>query len=891
MAGFVLAIDQGTTSSRAILFNAELNPVASAQQEFRQIFPASGLVEHDAEEIWQSVVTTMRAALAKGGARPSAIGITNQRETIVIWERDTGRPIHNAIVWQDRRTADACARLRAAGHEPVISARTGLLLDPYFSATKIAWLLDHVPGARARAEAGKLACGTIDTFLIWRLTGGKVHATDATNASRTMLMDIRSGQWDDELLKLFDIPRALLPEIRDCAADFGETETGLFGMSIPVRGVAGDQQAALIGQACFSPGMMKSTYGTGCFALLNTGAEAVPSKNRLLTTIAYQFNGQRSYALEGSIFIAGAAVQWLRDGLGIIEKASETGALAEVADDSQDVVLVPAFVGLGAPYWDAEARGAIYGLTRNSGPREFALAALESVAFQTADLLSAMRADWAGHGTETVLRVDGGMTASDWTMQRLADILGAPVDRPQVLETTALGAAYLAGFASGLLRRRPSLQNHGRWSGVSSQPWRTASARGGSLCGKTRSRELFRLEHVQAKQALVRLKKMRQNQGLDNVPLPQRFIGCHPLHPEIGKIEARIAPLDDEFGDTPPYCGGLLKPMPRKPAGDQRVFVTCHPADDRIVIEQVHVVMPGPGPARPQALEGGDAMGQDRPDDLLEERPIHLEIVALVDRIVVIGRKAADIALALGSPPHAAPVDDQRVMRQLLAAGKAENRALLGIDRHALPQHLHNVPRPRGTGGVDEKAARNLRAVIKPDTRCAASVPLDSDNPALPVRHPQRSRFRAESLHQAIAIEPAFARASERADREIGHIEPGKCACKGVRVEKFDIRAQGALDRIVLGEYRPGLLATEIKISAFNKADIRAFAADGQPFADLAQEADPVERNLDIHALAELLAYRARRERRGRFLIGHVWLDDEHRTGKSGMCSEVARDR
>jgi glycerol kinase len=311
-------------------------------------------------------------------------------------------------------------------------------------------MLDHVPGAREKAEAGRLACGTIDTFLIWRLTGGKVHATDATNASRTMLTDIRAGVWDDELLRLFDIPRALLPDIRDCAGDFGETDAALFGEVIPIRGVAGDQQAALIGQACFSAGMMKSTYGTGCFALLNTGTEAVPSKNRLLTTIAYQFRGQRSYALEGSIFIAGAAVQWLRDGLGIIGKASETGALAEAADEGQDVVLVPAFVGLGAPYWDAEARGAIYGLTRNSGPRELARAALESVAFQTADLLAAMRADWAGHGAETVLRVDGGMTASDWTMQRLADILGAPVDRPKVLETTALGAAYLAGFAIGL---------------------------------------------------------------------------------------------------------------------------------------------------------------------------------------------------------------------------------------------------------------------------------------------------------------------------------------------------------------------------------------------------------------------------------------------------------
>ena len=449
MADTVLAIDQGTTSSRAILFDAQLRPIASGQREFRQIFPASGHVEHDAEEIWQSVLVTCREAIAKGGM-PSAIGITNQRETTLIWDRATGEPIHRAIVWQDRRTADTCTALKAAGHEPMITARTGLLLDPYFSATKIAWLLDHVPGARMAAEAGQLACGTIDSFLIWRLTGGMVHATDATNASRTMLMDIHRGIWDDELLAMFRIPRGLLPDISDCAGDFGQTELGLFGASIPIRGVAGDQQAALIGQACFLPGMMKSTYGTGCFALLNTGTQAVPSKNRLLTTIAYQLQGQRHYALEGSIFIAGAAVQWLRDGLKIIASASETGPLAEQADETQNVILVPAFVGLGAPYWDAEARGAIYGLTRNTGPAEFARAALESVAFQTHDLLEAMHADWAGRGTETVLRVDGGMTASDWTMQRLADLLGAAVDRPKVLETTALGAAYLAGLASGI---------------------------------------------------------------------------------------------------------------------------------------------------------------------------------------------------------------------------------------------------------------------------------------------------------------------------------------------------------------------------------------------------------------------------------------------------------
>jgi glycerol kinase len=453
MDGLVLAIDQGTTSSRAILFDQHLNPVATSQREFSQIYPASGHVEHDAEEIWSSVVETARGALAQADVPASAvasIGITNQRETIVLWDRASGAVLFNALVWQDRRTAAACHELKSAGLEPLIAERTGLLLDPYFSATKIAWLLANIPGARARAEAGELACGTIDCFLIWRLTGGRVHATDATNASRTMLMDIRKGQWDADLLTLFGIPRAILPDIRDCAADFGETEPGILGASIPIRGVAGDQQAALIGQACFVPGMMKSTYGTGCFALLNTGAECVPSSNRLLTTIAYQFGGERHYALEGSIFIAGAAVQWLRDGLGLIREASQTGALAAAADPTQDVVLVPAFVGLGAPYWDAEARGAMFGLTRNTGPKEFAAAALESVAFQTADLLAAMRADWAGHGVETVLRVDGGMTASDWTMQRLADLLGAPVDRPKVLETTALGAAYLAGWAVGL---------------------------------------------------------------------------------------------------------------------------------------------------------------------------------------------------------------------------------------------------------------------------------------------------------------------------------------------------------------------------------------------------------------------------------------------------------
>jgi glycerol kinase len=450
----ILAIDQGTTSTRCIVFGPDLKVAAAAQKEFTQHFPASGWVEHDPEEIWATVLATGRAALRKAGLKAgdiAGIGITNQRETTVVWDRATGKPIHNAIVWQDRRTAGICAALRADGHEKTFRDKTGLLLDPYFSGTKVKWLLDNVKGARAAAARGKLAFGTIDSFLISRLTGGMVHATDATNASRTLLMDIGKGGWDDGLLGLLDVPRAILPEIRDCAAEFGIADRQWFGGAIPILGVAGDQQAATIGQACFQPGMMKSTYGTGCFALLNIGAKPVRSKNRLLTTIAYQFDGRRTYALEGSIFIAGAAVQWLRDGLRIIKAAPETGPLARAADPAQQVVLVPAFVGLGAPYWDAECRGAVYGLTRGTGPAEMARAALESVCFQTRDLIEAMRGDWkAASGADTVLRVDGGMTASDWTMQRLADMLGAPVDRPQVLETTALGAAYLAGWKAGV---------------------------------------------------------------------------------------------------------------------------------------------------------------------------------------------------------------------------------------------------------------------------------------------------------------------------------------------------------------------------------------------------------------------------------------------------------
>ncbi len=448
----ILALDQGTTSTRAIVFDETLAPVASAQREFPQHFPDSGWVEHDPEDLWETSLATMREAMSRAGiaARNLAgLGITNQRETTVVWNRATGRAIHNAIVWQDRRTAETCARLREAGHEPLVSARTGLLLDPYFSATKLGWILDHVEGARAQAESGELAFGTVDSFLLWRLTNGQVHATDATNAARTMLVDIRTGQWDSELLALFRIPRALLPEIRDSAAEFGETTAEHLGGAVAVRGMAGDQQAATVGQACFQPGMMKSTYGTGCFALLNTGDMPVVSRSRLLTTIAYQLGGQRTYALEGAIFVAGAAVQWLRDGLGMIATAAETAALADAADPAQQVILVPAFTGLGAPYWDPNARGALFGLTRNSGPREFARAALQSVGFQTRDLIAAMHTDW-GAARETVLRVDGGMTASDWTMQFLADILGAPVDRPQVAETTVLGAAYLAGLQAGL---------------------------------------------------------------------------------------------------------------------------------------------------------------------------------------------------------------------------------------------------------------------------------------------------------------------------------------------------------------------------------------------------------------------------------------------------------
>ncbi|HAV58814.1 glycerol kinase GlpK [Planktomarina temperata] len=447
---YILAIDQGTTSSRAILFDKDMRPVQSCQQEFPQYFPQSGWVEHDAQEIWASVQAVVGGVMAQAGCTAkdiAAIGITNQRETTLVWDRNTGAPIHKAIVWQDRRTSAFCDRLRAEGHEAEITQKTGLLLDPYFSATKLHWLLTHVEGAAERAARGELLFGTMDSYLIWKLTEGRAHVTDATNAARTMLYDIRQGCWDAQICALMQVPPAMLPDVRDCASEFGTTT--LFGADIPILGVAGDQQAATMGQACFEPGMLKSTYGTGCFALLNTGDTLVTSKNRMLGTIAYQLGGKPTYALEGSIFIAGAVVQWLRDGLGLISAAHETADMAAAADPTQSLYLVPAFTGLGAPYWNADCRGAIFGLTRNSGPKEFAKAALQSVGYQTRDLLLAMQDDMGRPG-EAVLRVDGGMTASDWTMQFLSDILGAPVDRPKVLETTALGAAWLAGSRAGI---------------------------------------------------------------------------------------------------------------------------------------------------------------------------------------------------------------------------------------------------------------------------------------------------------------------------------------------------------------------------------------------------------------------------------------------------------
>jgi glycerol kinase len=449
-AKHILAIDQGTTSTRAIVFDSAGHPVASAQKELPQIFPKPGWVEHDPEEIWRATVEVCRGALANAKLTAkdiAGIGITNQRETTVVWDRATAKPVHNAIVWQDRRTSDMCAELKRAGHEKTFSRKTGLLLDPYFAGTKIAWILQNVAGARAAAEKGALAAGTIESFLLWRLTGGKVHASDATNASRTLLLDIRKGAWDEELGKLLGVPLSMLPKVVDNAAEFGIATADILGEPVPVLGMAGDQQAATVGQACIKPGMVKATYGTGCFAILNTGSIAMTSSNRLLTTIAYQLDGRRTYALEGSIFIAGAAVQWLRDGLHLMKASSEVEAVAAKARDGHGVYMVPAFVGLGAPYWDAEARGALLGLTRDTGPAEIAAATLDSVCYQTRDLIEAMRGDGAQIDE---LRVDGGMVVNDPLMQRLADTVGAPVERPKVIETTALGAAFLAGLQAGL---------------------------------------------------------------------------------------------------------------------------------------------------------------------------------------------------------------------------------------------------------------------------------------------------------------------------------------------------------------------------------------------------------------------------------------------------------
>jgi glycerol kinase len=461
MTSFILAIDQGTTSSRAIVFNAGGLPLATAQQEFAQHFPQDGWVEHAPEDIWSSVLAVCREVLAKAGvqaAEVAAIGITNQRETTLVWDAQTGQTLYPAIVWQDRRTADYCAELKAGGHEADVAQRTGLLIDPYFSATKIRWILDHVPGARTRAERGELRFGTVDSFLLWRLTGGRSHRTDATNASRTLLFNIHTQQWDAALLDLFAIPRSLLPEVLDCAADFGSTDAQLLGAAIPVLGMAGDQQAALVGQACFQPGMVKSTYGTGCFMIQNTGEQPVTSQNRLLTTVGYRLDGKVNYAVEGSIFVAGAAVQWLRDGIKLISHASDSEAMAEQTGDACGVYLVPAFTGLGAPYWDPKARGAIFGLTRDTGIKEIVTAGLQSVCYQTRDLLEAMRRD--GASAPSALRVDGGMVVNNWLMQFLADILGVTVERPQVTETTALGVAYLAGLQLGLFGSLEEIASH-----------------------------------------------------------------------------------------------------------------------------------------------------------------------------------------------------------------------------------------------------------------------------------------------------------------------------------------------------------------------------------------------------------------------------------------------
>lgn len=460
MAYYILSIDQGTTSSRSILFDLQGNIAHVEQQEFEQYFPEDGRVEHKPDDIWQSVLHTTKAVVEKIDAKQDkviAIGIANQRETTVIWDRKTGEPIYNAIVWQDRRTSVMCEGLKALGKEDMIRRKTGLLIDPYFSATKISWILNEVPGAKEKAHRGELVFGTVDSYLLWKLTGGEEHRTDATNASRTMLFNIHTQTWDDELLELFDIPKAMLPEVMDSSDYFGVCESHYLGYGVPILGVAGDQQAALFGQTCFREGMAKSTYGTGCFMMLNTGKNALVSENRLLSTVAYRLNGVPIYALEGSIFVAGATIQWLRDGLQLIKKAGESESLAKQTSLEHGVYMVPAFTGLGAPYWDPNARGAIFGLTRDTGIKEIVTAGLQSVCFQTKDLQKAMEAD--GERPD-VLRVDGGMVANGWLMQFLSDILGATVDRSTVSETTALGVAYLAGLKAGVFESLEALEKN-----------------------------------------------------------------------------------------------------------------------------------------------------------------------------------------------------------------------------------------------------------------------------------------------------------------------------------------------------------------------------------------------------------------------------------------------
>lgn len=482
MKNLILAIDQGTTSSRALLFDSNGNQLGLGQEEFKQHFPANGWVEHDANEIWTTTLRSCRTAITDANVEASdiaCIGITNQRETTVVWDRKTGEPIYHAIVWQDRRTSEFCQELREQGHSETIQHKTGLLLDPYFSATKVRWILENVEGARDRAERGELAFGTVDSFLLWKLTGGAEHATDATNASRTMLFNIREQQWDSELLSLFSIPESLLPQVKDCAADFGECEANLFGSPVPVTGILGDQQAAAFGQGCFTSGMAKSTYGTGCFLLMNTGNELVTSRNRLLGTVAYRLNGETTYAVEGSIFMAGATMQWLRDEMHLLHNASQSEAMAEDTADDLSVYLVPAFTGLGAPYWDSDARGAIFGMTRDTGAKEIVTAGLLSVCYQTRDLVEAIAADGA---TLQTLRVDGGMVNNNYLLQKLSDILASEVHRPTVIETTALGAAYVAGLHVGLFASLEEIQN--KWqldrefSPQQSEEWRAARYNG-----------------------------------------------------------------------------------------------------------------------------------------------------------------------------------------------------------------------------------------------------------------------------------------------------------------------------------------------------------------------------------------------------------------------------